>query len=66
MNNFLFFDKNNSGDNMKIKFKYLVAGMAMYGAYSLYKNMNHGVMKDIKNTVYKMSREASKSIENMM
>ncbi|MDD6878688.1 MAG: hypothetical protein PUD59_00450 [bacterium] len=51
---------------MKNTFKYLVAGMAMYGAYSLYNKMNPKMMRSIKNSVNKMTREASKSIENMM
>lgn len=66
MNNIYFFDNHNNGDKMKNTFKYLVAGMAMYGAYSLYNKMNPKMMRSIKNSVNKMTREASKSIENMM
>ena len=51
---------------MKSSTKYLMAAMAGAGAYMLYKKYNPIMMKDIKNSINKMSREASKSIENMM
>ena len=60
----IFLDR---GDNfMKSSTKYLMAAMAGAGAYMLYKKYNPIMMMDLKNSINKMSREASKSIENMM
>ena len=51
---------------MKSSTKYLMAALAGAGAYILYKKYNPIMMMDLKNSINKMSREASKSIENMM
>ncbi len=51
---------------MKNTMKYLIGAAAGIGVYSLYKKYTPNMMSDIKNSVSKMSREASKSIENMM
>ena len=51
---------------MKKSTKYLIGAVAGIGAFALYKKYNPNMMNEIKNSVSKMSREASKSIENMM
>lgn len=51
---------------MKKTWKYLVAGAAGITAVALYKKYNPDMMQDIKNSVNKMSKNATKSIENMM
>lgn len=51
--------------SMKILLGTAIAGAGV-GAYALYKKYNPNMMNDIKRSVNKMSREASKSIENMM
>lgn len=51
---------------MKKTTKYMIASAAGIGAFLLYKKYNPNMMNEIKNSVSKMSREASKSIENMM
>lgn len=52
--------------NMKINMKYLIGAAAGIGMYAIYKKYGSSMMNDIKHSVNKMSREASKSIENMM
>lgn len=51
---------------MKINMKYLIGAAAGAGMYALYKKYSPNMMYDIKKSVKKMSRDASKSIENMM
>lgn len=51
---------------MKKCMMYLMAAAAGAGAYMLYKKCNPDLMNDIKRSVDRMSRDASKSIENMM
>lgn len=51
---------------MKKTWKYLVAGAAGVAAVALYKKYNPDMMTDIKRSVNKMSKNATKSIENMM
>ena len=51
---------------MKNTMKYLIGAAAGMGAYALYDKYGSNMMKSIKKSVNKMSREASKSIENMM
>ena len=51
---------------MKNARKYLVVGAAGVGAVALYKKYNPDMVQDIKKSVNKMSKNATKSIENMM
>ncbi len=51
---------------MKKTWKYLVAGATAVGALALYKKYNPDMVQDIKRSVSKMSKNATKSIENMM
>lgn len=51
---------------MNKAWKYLVVGAAGIGAVALYKRYNPDMMQDIKKSVNKMSKNATKSIENMM
>ncbi len=51
---------------MKKTWKYLVAGAMGIGAIALYKKYNPDMIEDIKASVSKMSKNATKSIENMM
>ncbi len=51
---------------MKNAWKYLVVGAAGVGAVALYKKYNPDMVQDIKKSVNKMSKNATKSIENMM
>lgn len=51
---------------MKKTWKYLVAGAMGAMAVGLYKKYSPEVMHDIKMSVNKMSKNATKSIENMM
>lgn len=51
---------------MKKTWKYLVAGVVGAGAVALYKKYSPEMMHDIKKSVSKMSKNATKSIENMM
>ena len=53
-------------NNMKKTWKFLVAGALGVGAVALYKKYNPDMMHDIKASVNKMSKNATKSIENMM
>lgn len=54
------------GGKMKKSTKFLLGAAMGMGAFALYKKYNPNVMMEIKNSVNKMSREASKNIENMM
>jgi len=45
---------------------YLVAGVTGIGALALYKKYHPNMMHDIKCSVSKMSKNATKSIEDMM
>ena len=45
---------------------YLAAGAAGMGALFLYKKYNPNMMHDIKCSVSKMSKNAARSIEDMM
>ena len=51
---------------MKKTTKYLMAMGAGMGMYALYKKYSPDMMKEIKNSVSKMKRDADKSIEKMM
>ena len=51
---------------MKKSTKFLLGAAMGMGVFALYKKYNPNVMMEIKNSVDKMSREASKNIENMM
>ena len=51
---------------MKKSTKFLLGAAAGIGIFALYKKYNPNLMMEIKNSVNKMSREASKNIENMM
>lgn len=51
---------------MKKTWKYLMAGVAGATAVALYKKYSPEVMHDIKKSVNNMSKNAAKSIENMM
>ena len=51
---------------MKISMKYLIGAAAGIGMYTLYKKYSPEMMCDLKKSVKKMSKDASKSIENMM
>lgn len=51
---------------MKNTWKYLVAGALGAVAVGAYKKYSPVMMHDIKKSVTKMSRNATKSIENMM
>ena len=51
---------------MKKSTKFLLGAAMGMGAFALYKKYNPNVMMEIRNSVNKMSREASKNIENMM
>ena len=51
---------------MNKTWKYLVAGVMGAGAFALYKKYSPEMMHDIKKSVNKMSKNATKSIENMM
>jgi len=53
-------------DTMKNSTRFLLGAAAGAGMLALYKKYSPTVMNDIKRSVNKMSREASKSIENMM
>lgn len=51
---------------MNKTFKMLIGVAAGYGAWMAYKQMNPQAERDLKNAMSKMSRNATKSIENMM
>jgi len=51
---------------MKKSWKYLVGASLGIGAYALYMRYNHQMMHGLKNSIDKMSKNATKSIENMM
>lgn len=51
---------------MKKTWKYVALGAAGIGAVALYKKYNPDMMRDIKKSVNQMSKNATKSIENMM
>lgn len=51
---------------MNKTFKLLLGAAAGYGAWAVYKKFNPDATKDIKNSISKMSKNATKSIENMM
>lgn len=51
---------------MNKTFKVLLGAAAGYGAWMAYKRFNPNAERDLKNTMSKMSRNATKSIENMM
>lgn len=51
---------------MNKTFKVLLGATAGYGAWLAYKKFNPDAEKDIKNSLSKMSKNATKSIENMM
>lgn len=51
---------------MNKTFKVLLGVAAGYGAWSAYKKINPDASHDIKNSISKMSKNATKSIENMM
>lgn len=51
---------------MNKTFKVLLGVAAGYGAWAAYKNFNPDAERDIKNSISKMSKNATKSIENMI
>ena len=51
---------------MKKSTRFLLGAAMGMGVLALYQKYNPKLMMEIKNSVNKMSREASKNIENMM
>lgn len=51
---------------MKVKTGFLLGAMTGMGILALYNKYGSDMMCDMKQTVKKMSKDASKNIENMM
>lgn len=51
---------------MNKTFKVMLGAAAGYGAWMAYKKFNPDAKQDIKNSISKMSKNATKSIENMI